>query len=48
MISLEWKAMPTDYGMKSKPYLKIVDWSVPGAEVIAIAHDSSGMNDPTT
>jgi hypothetical protein len=46
LVSLEWQVMPTKYGMKSKPYFKIVDWSVPGAEVIAIAHDSSGMNDP--
>ena len=37
--------MPTKYGMKSKPYLKIVDWDVPGAEMIAIAHDSSGMSE---
>ena len=32
--------------MKSKPYFKIVDWIVPGAEVIAIAHDGSGMERP--
>ena len=37
LISLESQAMPTRYGMKSKPYLKIVDWSVPGAEVTALA-----------
>ena len=48
MISLEWQVMPTRYGMKSKPYLKIVDWSIPGAEVTAIAHDGSAMNDPST
>jgi hypothetical protein len=48
MISLEWQAMRTTHGMKSKPHLKIVDWSIPGAEVSAIAHDSSGMNDPIT
>jgi len=48
MISLEWQPMPTDYGIKSKPYFKIVDWSIPGAEVTAIAHDSGGMNDPAT
>ena len=40
--------MPTRYGMGSKPYLKIVEWSVPGAEVIAIARDNSGINDPIT
>ena len=45
MVSLEWQVMPTKYGMKSKPYLKIVDWVVPGAEMIAIAHDSSGMSE---
>jgi hypothetical protein len=48
MISLEWQPMPTRYGMKSKPYLKIMEWSIPGAEVAAIAHDSGGMNHPTT
>jgi hypothetical protein len=48
MISLEWRVMPTKYGMKSKPYFKIVDWSIPGAEVTPITHDSAGMNDPTT
>ena len=48
MISLEWQVMATKYGRKSKPYFKIVDWSIPGAEVTAIAHDSGGMNDPTT
>jgi hypothetical protein len=37
LISLESQAMPTRFGMKSKPYLKIVDWSVPGAEVTALA-----------
>jgi hypothetical protein len=46
LVSLEWQVMPTKHGMKSKPYLKIVDWSVPGAEVAAIAHDSSAMNRP--
>jgi hypothetical protein len=47
MISLEWQVMRTQFGMKSKPYLKIVDWNIPGAEVTAITHDSAGMNDPT-
>jgi len=37
LISLESQAMPTRYGMKSKPYLKVVDWSIPGAEVTALA-----------
>ena len=37
--------MPTKYGMKSKPHLKIVDWIIPGSEMIAIAHDSSGMSE---
>jgi hypothetical protein len=37
LISLESQAMPTRYGMKSKPYFKIVDWSTPGAEVTALA-----------
>ncbi|CUU15689.1 hypothetical protein ACT4MK_32070 [Bradyrhizobium barranii] len=46
LLSLEWQVMRTKYGMRSKPYFKIVDWSIPGAEVIAIAHDSGGMNDP--
>jgi hypothetical protein len=46
LISLEWQPMPTKFGMKSKPYLKIVDWSVPGAETLAIANDdTSGMHD---
>lgn len=48
MISLEWQVMPTRYGMKSKPYLKIVDWSIPGAELTAITHDSNATNDPNT
>lgn len=46
VVSLEWQVMDTKYGRKSKPYFKIVDWSIPGAEVTAIAPDSSGMNDP--
>jgi hypothetical protein len=46
VVSLEWQVMDTKYGRKSKPYFKIVDWSIPGAEVTAIAHDSGGMNDP--
>jgi hypothetical protein len=37
LISLESQAMPTRFGMKSKPYLKVVDWSIPGAEVTALA-----------
>ena len=48
VVSLEWQVMDTKYGRKSKPYFKIVDWSVPGAEATAIAHDKGGMNDPTT
>src|SRR6516164_8821685 len=48
LVSLEWQVMPTKFGMKSKPYLRIVDWSIPGAEMIAIAHDSGGMNDRIT
>ena len=48
VVSLEWQVMDTKYGRKSKPYFKIVDWSIPGAEVAAIAHDSGGINDPTT
>ena len=48
MIALEWQPMPTRYGMKSKPYFKIMEWSVPGADVTAIAHDSGGTNDTTT
>jgi hypothetical protein len=48
MISLEWQPMPTRFGMKSKPYFKIIDWSIPGAEVIAIAHDSGGTSNPAT
>jgi hypothetical protein len=46
MVSLEWQPMDTKRGMKSKPHLKIVDWSIPGAEVTAIAH--GGMNEPIT
>jgi len=46
MISLEWQVMPTKRGLNSKPYFKIVDWSIPGAEVIAIAHDSGGTDNP--
>lgn len=48
MISLDWKEMPTKHGgVKSRPYFRIVEWSIPGAEVTAIAHDSGGINDPT-
>ena len=48
MVSLEWQVMDTKHGRKSKPYFKILDWSIPGAEVRAIAHDGGGMNDPIT
>lgn len=48
LVSLEWQVMRTRHGMGSKPYLNIVEWSAPGAEAIAIAHDNSGMNGPTT
>jgi hypothetical protein len=34
LVSLEWQVMPTRHGMGSKPYLKIVEWSVPGAVVV--------------
>jgi hypothetical protein len=46
VVELGWQPMSTKFGMKSKPYFKAVDWIVPGAEVIAIAHDTSGMHDP--
>jgi hypothetical protein len=29
IVCLEWKRMSTDYGMKSKPFLRIVDWFPP-------------------
>jgi hypothetical protein len=44
VVSLGWQVMDTRYGRRSKPYFKIVDWSIP--DVSAIAHDSGGMNDP--
>jgi hypothetical protein len=48
LVSLEWQPMDTKRGMKSKPHLKIVDWSIPGAEATAIAHESGGTNDSIT
>jgi hypothetical protein len=46
VVSLEWQVMDTKYGRRSKPDFKIVEWSIPGAEVTAIAH--GGMSDPIT
>jgi hypothetical protein len=32
VVSLQWKPMPTDYGMKSKPYFHIVGWYPPNVQ----------------
>jgi hypothetical protein len=32
IVSLEWKPMPTDFGMKSKPYFRIVGWYPPNVQ----------------
>jgi hypothetical protein len=37
LVSLESQEMPTRYGMKSRPLFRILDWSIPGAEVTALA-----------
>jgi hypothetical protein len=37
LVSLESQEMPTRYGMKSRPLFRILDWSVPSAEVTTIA-----------
>jgi hypothetical protein len=44
LVSLEWQPMPTKYGQKSKPFFRILSWSIPNAEVTALA-PPDGLND---
>ena len=37
LVSLGSQVMPTKYGQKSKPFFRILSWSVPSAEVTALA-----------
>jgi hypothetical protein len=37
LVSLGSQVMPTKYGQKSKPFFRILSWSIPNAEVTALA-----------
>jgi hypothetical protein len=45
LVSLESQAMPTKFGVKSRPYFRILNWSAPGAEQPAIAPPASDLDD---
>jgi hypothetical protein len=46
LVSLESQPMPTRYGVKSRPYFRILNWSTPGAEQPAIAPPVNDLDDP--
>jgi hypothetical protein len=37
LVSLQSQVMPTRYGQKIKPFFRILSWSIPSAEVTALA-----------
>jgi hypothetical protein len=45
LVSLESQAMPTKFGVKSRPYFRILSWSTSGAEQPAIAPPVNDLDD---
>ena len=46
LVSLESQPMPTRFGVKCRPYFRILNWSTPGAEQPAIAPPVNDLDDP--